>query len=767
VRGRVVLTGRITDACSVLKGVVRAKRARLKRRFTAALQRPPTFTTGDFTPAPLAQATVGAAGGTVSVTDPASPLNGLAIVVPPGSTTDDVTFTVSSAPITDETGLPAGTHTASRLIRIEANGSAGWNEDRQFTRAVRLTLPYEPPAEGEETVRFYAVTSDGSLDAAGLDGQDTANHTLTFYTRTFGDAPGIAPAITPQEAGPSGEGFTYYVAVGMGALLSTPFAVGIDTGFRPDPNGWAIPNYGSYYKDARGGSCAGFATSAQWYYRKRYQPPLGENPRYIDPKKTPSWVDDAVAIEFTSRVQDDLAQIWEQFRTRENSEQVQSSRAVALSLLGALYVTGQPALVGLRSTLAQADGSREDQAGHAVPAYRVEIKPGGSFRFYVYDSNYPSDDSRFIDYDGSTGFKSYPDGTTLEDSRHPFNEFRHRGYRVFLNDAHMERLKTLADGGFKDTSYFPKIEITSIKAKNKDEVVFDRAANVRIEGTTKQNEHKFITSDRAVIIEGTVLGGLAQDPCCVVNSLNLYMSGKRYGASVNNRAGGGDGRFSVTVPVDEGENELVILAAHIPRFSDWAGFHRDVIESTASNASMIVTLVWDQDRSDVDLYVKEPDRDGKTGDTVYYSHRRGESDANPFLDLDNTSGAGTEHYFARRDSVTLYSDGSAGPDLYGKYTVRAHYYADHDDQPDTTQPISYTILWRYLAYCPAPCTNPVTDGVYIEGSSSGSLTAANSGNCCSIGNASGGDWSPPIEIDYKRPDPADYVAKDPSTVMLP
>src|SRR5581483_8367209 len=81
ITGPAVLKAKLkAGSCTALAGAFKAKKAKIKRRFTAAVQAAPAFATGAFSDAPLTQNTVGPAGGTIAVTDPSSPLNGLAIV---------------------------------------------------------------------------------------------------------------------------------------------------------------------------------------------------------------------------------------------------------------------------------------------------------------------------------------------------------------------------------------------------------------------------------------------------------------------------------------------------------------------------------------------------------------------------------------------------------------------------------------------------------------------------------------------------------------
>jgi hypothetical protein len=59
------------------------------------------------------------------------------------------------------------------------------------------------------------------------------------------------------------------------------------------------------------------------------------------------------------------------------------------------------------------------------------------------------------------------------------------------------------------------------------------------------------------------------------------------------------------------------------------------------------------------------------------------------------------------------------------------------------------------------------DGVWVEGTRTGTLShAGGRSNCCHI-SRSGADWSQPIEIDYERPQPGDYIRPQPHEVQLP
>jgi hypothetical protein len=795
------------------------KAKQLKRRFIARLEQPPAFTAGEFTNAPLTQSVVGASGGTITVSDPASPVNGLTIKVPPGATEEDITFTVSTADIVSANGLREGAFPTSKLIHIQASGSDYWNEYRMLNVPALVTLPYQPPAEGEEMVRFYAIKPDGSLEAAGFAAQDMEKKTVSFYLRAFGDtappsrlelseaagsaglmsgAPDTPPAAAamPSSAPPpaptgSPAGITL---LGVGLTLPTPATVPDPATariFKPSVNGWYIPNAGSGYFLNSGGSCLGIIATAKHYFQRSHTPDLVKAyldnwPDWNTKVWTNEWQDDKVAIEYTSRAQKDVNGVFEFFGNK--LENPAGARATMLTMVGALYVTRLPILMGIQEGWIDyaltALWPPLNQKNHAVMVYQADVPArfNGPVEFKVYDPNYPRNDHVTITWNPAEGFEPYTGAPNDPYDDVMYNTFNMLGYYTAVTDAQLDRLKVAADRGFK-ASVFPTITLDSITGKNNNEVVYDRASGVLKQGTTETGDHKYITSDSAVVIRGTITGGIVQSACCWVNNAVVFMAtntlDRVVNTPVNNSPGGGDGSFEVTVPVGYGERELAILGGTYEpaknilspaTFRQWSAFYRDILESTAPSAALTIKLDWDQTLSDVDLYVKEPnatDGSGKTGDTVYYSNRVGVSATHPYLEVDNTSGKGPEHYRAQLGMKTLYTDGTEAPDLFGDYTVKVHYFADRDNDQSKDQRITWKVSWRYLADCPEPCLDPEKDGLWKEDSRSNMpiLTTANSGNCCNIGNGEP-DWSSPITIPYPNPR-AGRLFNRPRTVNLP
>ena len=186
-----------------------------------------------------------------------------------------------------------------------------------------------------------------------------------------------------------------------------------------------------------------------------------------------------------------------------------------------------------------------------------------------------------------------------------------------------------------------------------------------------------------------------------------------------------------------------------------------------------MTLNWNRGTSDVDLYVKEPDgvagtpTAGKVGDVVYYGNRAYSSATSPYLDFDNTSGFGPEHYIAKQGMATKFTDGSLGTSINGTYTLGVHYYSWHGDYNAEDKSIGWNVSWRYLSACNSPCSDPETQGLWVTGSRSGSIANGNSGQAGRSGFASGGaSWSSKWNIDYPTPQ-MNWVVPPSNTVMLP
>ncbi len=711
-----------------------------------------TVSATSYTDIPLVNAKIGSKGGIIEVSS--GELAGIKIVVPEGAVTEDITFKISYANLASIDGLSQAAKAADRVIRIETSGSDRWNQYRLFDKLVDVTLPYPvmDDSVAPETIRFYSYDEEtASFEAEGFTSVNTTDRKITFQTRTFAN---VAPdndisQVSRNQRSIRTPQYTYadYYAIGvkrdkMKVILRRN--VTLDTRFRPSRNGFYIPNYGSYYKKATGGACAGMTTFSKYYYKKGGSTNLYDE--YHDPDDTTTWVDDATAIQLASRIQSGID--WDEYNNQRYHQTYKMDDTI-FSSFGAMVITGKPVLLSLKTKHAN---GRFEKGGHSIMAYSVDMNDN-NLTYHVYDPNWRGNDNRKLVISltrNSEGYvtravnKDYYSGATAANSSHKYNRFFHVGYRAIFPDAVMKRLEKLADNNFAGGDKFPTFTLTKITAKTTGEVIFDKddpsQTSDKEQGVSiYSGQKKYITDDTAVIIEGTVIGGTAQVEGSVVDELNIRTASiLNMKAPINNGIGTGDGKFKFTLPLKSGESMIAMLSASKSNnagwLDNWAAFKLLIIESIHQPAYLTATLTWDKGKSDIDLWVTEPG-----GDSVGYNHRASVSTVSPYLDFDNRSGNGPEHYIAIEGmSIPGSSNG-----LYGTYNIHANYYADHDEDDDHDQSISWNINWKYLEYCSEPCKDPEMEGFWNEGSSSGTLSSA-------------GENSESIVFNYEKSDPEDW-----------
>ncbi|HNU35514.1 MAG TPA: hypothetical protein PKJ15_02865, partial [Methanomassiliicoccales archaeon] len=145
---------------------------------------------------------------------------------------------------------------------------------------------------------------------------------------------------------------------------------------------------------------------------------------------------------------------------------------------------------------------------------------------------------------------------------------------------------------------------------------------------------------------------------------------------------------------------------------------------------------------------------------IYYSNKG--YDANgPYLDFDNTYGFGPEHYYATDDMVMYDTSGTVmSNDIFGTYQIAVHYYADHDDNDEEDQAITWTVTISYLVLY----IEQTGEEIWEEVTYNGYLGSADSSSASSFG--SGGGWSDIMTFECFEPDLDDYDIPDPEDVTF-
>jgi len=331
------------------------------------VSRPPrptgTLATGQETP--LTSETVAASGGSVTVSKPGDPLDGLEIQVPSGAYPVPKQFDVSSRPVDGHTFGEYFTP-ASPLISID---NAGEYSEEFMT----VTIPVEVPQD-HFAMAFYYDKESGSLE--GIPFKSVNEDSITIVTRHFCDI---------------------IVSIINNTVLDDLMKSDIDSHFRPGIDDWQFTNRGSYI--AKGGHCAGQCLTELWYFCEQ---PDGQdltlNRRYdkngVKPATPDLWQDDSYGYRLASTAQEDIN--WSSFENYFLSDMAGLNdeltfRAFAYSI----QLTGEPQHVGIYSSAG---------GGHAMVCYRIYKN-----NLYIADPNYPGDTERRTEYSNGS-FKPYNSG---------------------------------------------------------------------------------------------------------------------------------------------------------------------------------------------------------------------------------------------------------------------------------------------------------------------------------------------------------------------
>ncbi len=318
-------------------------------------------------PVQVASQTVAPSGGTISVSKPGDPLNGMQIDVPTGAYPGATTFSVSSAPISGTT-FGEDFDPVSPLITIE-NG--GGHSEEILTVKVPVTV-----SEDDFALAFQYDEKTGEIEGLPTAEQDQTS--LTYATTHFTKS--AVFKINRQR---------------LRALIDR----GISIGFEPGKDDWQFPNRGSII--APDGHCSGATLTEMWYFSEKTRkgsPHLFGLYDNNGNAKTPAlWYDDSNGYRLASIVQKDMN--WEalkdKVRRRLNAGNTNNFLAIGYTLLK----TGKPQFIAI---------FRPDGA-HAITAYGIK-----GDQAFIADPNTPGDKDRHIDVTEGTFFP-YMSGSTSYD----------------------------------------------------------------------------------------------------------------------------------------------------------------------------------------------------------------------------------------------------------------------------------------------------------------------------------------------------------------
>ncbi len=393
--------------------------------------------------------------------------------------------------------------------------------------------------------------------------------------------------------------------------LSPPESVYM-TGYRPGDDGFQVVNNGSAYN--RGGECFGMTSFSLWYWEHH----LADGdffPRFMYTVNGFRGQDIIATRTFIS-----IGQQWNVYWPEISAETTMTDEQNYVIIRNAILNTTSPVLIYLYHT---AGGG----GAHSVLAWgynRGQIS--------MYDPNFPGVNRTAVYDTSAKSFNAYSgyDGIIYngDGSLHLTEP-----YTNVLNDAENNF------GGSNDAT------IRDIYPADESEI-YERSTN----------------------ITGTIDSGEV-----LVERLKVWVGGTSFSTDVPL-----EGNFSVEIPIDLGTNFIFFETEgrdvngnyiDVPNNMDTELF---TLEGVFDQAVILVTLTWDQNDTDVDLYVTDP-----TGDCSWYQHMVTADGG--VLDVDNTWGYGPEHWTLTYSDTVRWGE---------SYDVDLHYYSDHGNDIGTNYSVS-------------------------------------------------------------------------------
>ena len=368
---------------------------------------------------PLLSADVGPEGGTLTISQPGSPLDGFSITIPQGAYDASVHFEISSADVTS-INLDTDLELITPLIVVENGGVVA-------SDFLQLRLPRQI-ADGRFAMLFTYDLDSQSLDALPLIEIDSTH--LTALTTHFSNILGVEIDTAKLDS------------------------LNIQTGFKQGRNNFQFANNGSFI--APGGHCAGQTLMAMDYYlRFKGEPLFGKYDNYNNtgfPATLNQQDDDRLAYRMCSVAQKRLD--WDG-KSNQNWLTIQKTKTeyfTYYSFALAMKASGEPQLVAIYNN---------DGGGHAL------IMTGKyADRFYISDPNYPQADAkRYISFNRTVGeFRTYYSGPNAKDLGKPYPYINYLNKYFLINDSAAEALWAELEAGTVGNDWFPEYTLIYKKA---------------------------------------------------------------------------------------------------------------------------------------------------------------------------------------------------------------------------------------------------------------------------------------------------------------
>ena len=299
-------------------------------------------------------------GGTLTVTDPISPIYGVVVDFPAGALPQSTEVTIGY----NNGSLVPNSGTYSANILIEVPGI------KEFSQPVEITVPFDQP--NSIPIPYY-ITGDGSIRPCQLVKVDRINKTFTFQ---------IFHASL----------FTWIVDI----FTSEPDTL-VDTGFEPNEDGFQVTNINasSYNRE---GECFGMTSFSLWYWMNH----LADGdfyPRFYNVVGQDSNGDNLRGQDIiATRAFVSIAQQWNLYIPTVTREQGLTAQERYATIRNIIDNTMEPVLIYLWHETGTSTGA------HSVLAFAYD---GATGEISIYDPNFPGA-TRTIQYNlTSNEFNNY------------------------------------------------------------------------------------------------------------------------------------------------------------------------------------------------------------------------------------------------------------------------------------------------------------------------------------------------------------------------
>ena len=351
---------------------------------------------------------VGTSGGSVVVSSPSSPVDGLEIIIPSGSYTDSRTFSISYTPI-KESKLKSNLQIISPLISIRNGG--GYSDE-----PMKIRIPVKIP-NGYFALGFFWNEETGELEPLHLWDEDS--NSITVGTRHFATSSVTGTNHTTKSK------INVLDATSIGNILiiaideAKLFGLGsVITGFKTGVDDWEYINRGSFI--AQGGHCAGQSMTSLWYYYER---------KAVDGKLFGKFdnvanfqEDDPIGYRFASTIQKDFNfDGWISHVSFQWQNAPLTYKAFALGM----YASSQPQSILMYKAVGV------DTPGHAMVVNGIEMTDKLNGKLLIADPNHPGEQKEILYRNGV--FNVYTTGLRADGTPVDFDRFGAGGKSTYLD----------------------------------------------------------------------------------------------------------------------------------------------------------------------------------------------------------------------------------------------------------------------------------------------------------------------------------------------